>query len=266
MKLGFIGGGIMAESIITGILNSRLDADIRVGDPDPNRISHLKTIQGISVSNNNNDAILGADIIILAVKPQQFDKLSIELKRIIQPEQTIISIMAGVKLHSIGLKLNHRRLIRVMPNTPAQVMEGISAWTTSQDVPDKIVKFTGQMLNSLGDEIKFSEEHHIDIATALSASGPGYVFVFIESLIDAGVKLGLPAHEAKKLSIQTVLGSAFLAKKTQRHPAELKNMVTSPGGTTAAGLKVLEDGGLRSNILSAVEAAYNRGEELSKGK
>jgi pyrroline-5-carboxylate reductase len=153
-----------------------------------------------------------------------------------------------------------------MPNTPAQIRQGISAWHASNDVDQATLDFVASMLKAIGDELKFSDEKNIDIATALSGSGPGYVFVFIEALADAGVELGLPVHVARHLASQTVLGSAALQRETGKHPAELRNMVTSPGGTTAAGLAALENGGFRATIADAVRTAFERGEELAGGK
>lgn len=256
----------MAEAIITGILDSDLDAQVSVGEPVAARREALSQHDGLTVTDENAAAIANADIVVLAVKPQQFESVAQSLSGVLQEDQTVLSIMAGVKMHSIGLKLNHRRLIRVMPNTPMQVRQGISAWTATDEVPDDVIKFTGKMLQALGDELKFSDERYVDISTALSASGPAYVFLFIESLADAGVRLGLPVHVARHLARQTVLGSAALAKETGKHPAELRNMVTSPGGTTAAGLHALEEGAFRAIISNAVEAAFLRGEELSEGK
>lgn len=256
----------MAEAIITGILDSGLDAQVSVGEPVAARRDALSQHDGLNVTASNEEATAGAEIVVLAVKPQQFDSVAESLSGVLREEQTVLSIMAGVKMHSIGLKLDHRRLIRVMPNTPMQVRQGISAWTATDDVPENVIKFTGEMLRGLGDELKFSDERYVDISTALSASGPAYVFLFIESLADAGVKLGLPVHVARHLARQTVLGSAVLARETGKHPAELRNMVTSPGGTTAAGVHALEEGAFRATVTNAVEAAFLRGEELSEGK
>ncbi len=256
----------MAEAIIAGILDSDLDAQISVGEPVAVRRQALAKHNGLNVVAENADAIAGAEIVVLAIKPQQFESVAASLSGVLHEEQTVLSIMAGVKMHSIGLKLNHRRLVRVMPNTPMQVRQGISAWTATDEVPEEVIEFTGKMLRALGDELKFSDERYVDISTALSASGPAYVFLFIEALADAGVKLGLPVHVARHLARQTVLGSAALAKETGKHPAELRNMVTSPGGTTAAGLHALEEGALRAIVANAVEAAFERGEELSEGK
>ncbi len=256
----------MAQAIISGVKDAGLDASIIVGEPFEARRESLKSDLGVEVTASNREAIAGADIVVLSVKPQQLEAVAEELDGALNADQTVLSIMAGVKIHSIGLKLNHTKLIRVMPNTPAQIRKGISAWTASDDVEQATLDFVASMLSAIGDELKFSDEKHIDIATALSGSGPGYVFVFIEALTDAGVELGLPVHVARHLASQTVLGSAALQRESGKHPAELRNMVTSPGGTTAAGLAALEMGGFRANVAEAVRAAFERGEELAGGK
>jgi pyrroline-5-carboxylate reductase len=266
MRIAFIGGGVMAQAIISGVKDAGLDASIIVGEPFEARRESLKSDLGVEVTASNREAIAGADIVVLSVKPQQLEAVAEELDGALNADQTVLSIMAGVKIHSIGLKLNHTKLIRVMPNTPAQIRKGISAWTASDDVEQATLDFVASMLSAIGDELKFSDEKHIDIATALSGSGPGYVFVFIEALTDAGVELGLPVHVARHLASQTVLGSAALQRESGKHPAELRNMVTSPGGTTAAGLAALEMGGFRANVAEAVRAAFERGEELAGGK
>ena len=251
----------MAQAIISGVKDAGLD-----GEPFEARRESLKSDLGVEVTASNREAIAGADIVVLSVKPQQLEAVAEELDGALNADQTVLSIMAGVKIHSIGLKLNHTKLIRVMPNTPAQIRKGISAWTASDDVEQATLDFVASMLSAIGDELKFSDEKNIDIATALSGSGPGYVFVFIEALTDAGVELGLPVHVARHLASQTVLGSAALQRESGKHPAELRNMVTSPGGTTAAGLAALEMGGFRANVAEAVRAAFERGEELAGGK
>lgn len=256
----------MAQAIISGVKDAGLDASIIVGEPFEARRESLKSDLGVEVTASNREAIAGADIVVLSVKPQQLEAVAEELDGALNADQTVLSIMAGVKIHSIGLKLNHTKLIRVMPNTPAQIRKGISAWTASDDVEQATLDFVASMLSAIGDELKFSDEKNIDIATALSGSGPGYVFVFIEALTDAGVELGLPVHVARHMASQTVLGSAALQRESGKHPAELRNMVTSPGGTTAAGLAALEMGGFRANVADAVRAAFERGEELAGGK
>ena len=266
MRIAFIGGGVMAQAIISGVKDAGLDTSIIVGEPFEVRRESLKNDLGIEVTASNREAIAGADLVVLSVKPQQLGVVAEELNGALAADQTVLSIMAGVKMHSIGLKLNHKRLIRVMPNTPAQIRKGISAWTASDDVDQATLDFVASMLGAIGDELKFSDEKSIDIATALSGSGPGYVFMFIEALSDAGVELGLPVHVARHLASQTVLGSAALQLESGKHPAELRNMVTSPGGTTAAGLAALEIGGFRAAVAEAVRMAFERGEELAGGK
>ncbi|MCI0804622.1 MAG: pyrroline-5-carboxylate reductase [Chloroflexi bacterium] len=266
MRIAFIGGGVMAQAIISGVKDAGLDASIIVGEPVEVRRESLKNDLGVEVTASNGEAIAGADIVVLSVKPQQLDAVAEDLKGVLTADQTVLSIMAGVKMHSIGLKLNHTKLIRVMPNTPAQIRKGISAWMASDDVDQSTLDFVASMLRAIGDELKFDDEKSIDIATALSGSGPGYVFVFIEALADAGVELGLPVHVARHLASQTVFGSAALQRESGKHPAELRNMVTSPGGTTAAGLAALEIGGFRAAVAEAVRTAFERGEELAGGK
>lgn len=266
MRLAFIGGGVMAEAIIAGILDSGLDAQVVVGEPVKDRRDTLTSRYKVKASAENADAVTGADMVVLAVKPQQFEAVASTLTGILDPSQTVISIMAGVKINSIGLKLNHRRLVRVMPNTPAQVRHGMCVWTATPEVPADVLDFVQKALAALGEEVRFSDEKLVDVATALSASGPGYVFTFLESLTDAAVMLGMPASVARQLAVQTLLGSAALAKQSGEHPAELKNRVTSPGGTTAAGLFALEDAGFRAATIKAVQAAYERGEELGASR
>ena len=256
----------MAQAIISGVKDAGLDASIIVGEPFEARRESLRNDLGVEVTPSNREATAGADIVVLSVKPQQLDAVTEDLKGALAADQTVLSIMAGVKMHTIGLKLGHTRLIRVMPNTPAQIRQGISAWTASDDVDQPTLDFVTSMLQAIGDELKFSDEKSIDIATALSGSGPAYVFVFIEALTDAGVELGLPAHVARHLASQTVLGSAALLRESGKHPAELRDMVTSPGGTTAAGLAALEIGGFRAIVAEAVRTAFERGEELAGGK
>ena len=256
----------MAQAIISGVKDAGLDASVIVGEPFEMRRESLKNDLGVEATASNKEAVTGADIVVLSIKPQQLDSVADKLKNVLTANQTVLSIMAGVKMHSIGLKLGHKKLIRVMPNTPAQIRKGISAWIVSDEVDQETTDFVGSMLKTIGDELKFSDEKSVDIATALSGSGPGYVFVMIEALSDAGVELGLPVHVARHLASQTVLGSAALQRETGKHPAELRNMVTSPAGITAAGLAALENGGFRATIADAVRSAFERGEELAGGK
>ena len=265
MKLGFIGGGVMAEAIIAGVRRADLDAEVTVGEPVAARRAALESEYGVVAVAENDAAIEGAELIVLAVKPQQLDSVAAEISGSLTSEQTVLSILAGVKMHTLGSRLNHGRLIRVMPNTPAQVGEGMSAWTASPEVPESVRDFAGQMLDALGVSIYMEDERYIDMALAVSASGPAFVYVFMESLIDAGVLLGLPRPMAHTLAQQLIIGSGVLARETGKHPAELRNLVTSPGGTTAAGLQALEEGGFRAAVVNAAVAAWERGEELGRG-
>lgn len=265
MKLGFIGGGVMAEAIISGVRRGNLDAEITVGEPVAARRAMLESQYGVIGVSENSHAIDGADLIVLAVKPQQLDGVASQITETLSSDQTVLSILAGVKMHTLGTKLNHGRLIRVMPNTPAQVGEGMSAWAASSEVPDAIREFAGHMLNALGVAIYMEDEKYVDMALAVSASGPAFVYVFMESLIDAGVLLGLPRDTAHTLAQQLIIGCGVLARESGKHPAELRNLVTSPGGTTAAGLQIMEDAGFRGTVVKASVAAWERGEELGKG-
>ena len=254
----------MAEAIISGIKKTNLACNITVSDPVKSRRTHLLETYQVNVEKNNVIALQKADLIILSVKPQSFKELSSEISDMLSDNQTILSIMAGINLHNISMNLNHDKIVRVMPNTPAQVGKGVAVWTTTDSVDSEMLKFIKGVFQSCGIETQVNEEKYIDIATAISGSGPAYVFMFIEALIDAGVNLGLESDLAKKLSIETVLGSAHLASNSTKQPNELRRMVTSPGGTTESGLKTLESNGFKTSIDRAVNSAFNRGIELSK--
>ena len=256
----------MAEAIISGILAKGVAAanDIAVGEPMESRRSYLTSQYGVSATSDNREVVDGACILVLAVKPQQLDEVMDALRGHMNDSQAALSIVAGATMKRVSQGLRHSAVIRVMPNTPAQVGEGMSVWTTSPEVSQQHQELTQRILKTLGEEIYVSEEKYLDMATALSASGPAYVFLFLESLIDAGVYVGLPRDMAQSLALQTVLGSAALAKKSGRHPAELRNMVTSPGGTTAEALLTMEEGGLRGTIINAVIAAHEKAMALGE--
>jgi pyrroline-5-carboxylate reductase len=263
MKIALIGGGTMGEAIIKSILRKKL-ADknsITVSDVAVARRYQLNKKYGVQVTSDNIVALKGSEIVILAVKPQEMANvlglISGKLKA-----QLIISIAAGVTLESICSKLNYRQVVRAMPNTPAQVGRGMTAWIGAKELTKANMDKAKAILGSLGEEHYFADEKYMDMATAISGSGPAYVFLVIESLIDAGVHIGLPRDVAQKLVIETITGSAEAMKKMDKHPAELKNMVTSPGGTTAEALYKLEMGGLRSLLISAVDAAYNKAKAM----
>ena len=266
MNVSFIGGGVMAEAIISGMKEAALDVNIHVSEPIPERASFLASTYGIELVENNVNAVAASDLAVLAVKPQQLGEVAKEIHQIASNYSglTIMSIMAGVQTKTIIEQIGCDRVIRIMANTPAQIGIGATAWTAEPTVSDEMREFATVMLESFGEQVYFTDEKLVDIATALSASGPAYVFVFIEALIDGAVQLGMTNADARALAIQMVIGSAELAKQTGKHPAELRNMVTSPGGTTAAALHALEQGGFRNTSIEAILAAYQRGEELAK--
>ncbi len=262
MKISFIGGGTMGEAIIKSLLAKGLakPGDIAVSDVSKTRRDVLKK-HGVKVVTDNKEAVKGAEVVVLAVKPQELGKVMAELKGL-SPQQLVLSIAAGATVESLQQGLSHSRLVRAMPNMAAQIGEGMTVWTATDGVSQKQKEMAQSILAAMGKEIYVSSEKYIDMATAVSGSGPAYVFLVIEALVDAGVHIGLPRDMAEKLVVQTVLGSARAVEVMGKHPAELKNMVTSPGGTTTEGLLQLETGKLRSLLLQAVIAAYNKAKTL----
>ena len=267
MKIAFIGGGVMAEAIIGGILAAKLTPpeDISVGEPVEARRDYLTRTHGIRAYSDNVAAISGADLVVLAVKPQSLSEVLVSVGNVLEASQTLASIVAGATMDTLlGGLMGQGAVIRIMPNTPAQIGAGMSVWTATNAVSQPIRDAVGDILRTLGEEIYVPDEKLIDMSTALSASGPAYVFLFIEALIDAGVYLGMARDMARQLALQTVLGSTQLVQETGRHPAELKDMVTSPGGTTIAGLRAMESEGFRAAVLEGVIAAYDKSVELGK--
>ena len=256
----------MAEAIIGGVLASNLTPpeDVSVGEPVEARREYLAQTHGIQVFADNADAISGADLAILAVKPQSLPYVLPDLSESLNPQQTVASIVAGVTLDTLLSGLGNNAVVRIMPNTPAQIGAGMSVWTATDAVSHSMRDGVGKILRTLGDEVYVPDEKLIDMSTALSASGPAYVFLFIEALIDAGVYLGMARDMARRLALQTVLGSTQLVQETGRHPAELKDMVTSPGGTTIAAIRAMESGGFRAAVLDGVVAAFDKSVELGK--
>jgi len=263
MKISFIGGGTMGEAMIKSLLAKEMakPGDIAVSDVSQARRDVLKKKHGVKVVADNKEAVKGAEVVVLAVKPQELGKVMGELKGL-SPQQLVLSIVAGATVDSLSQGLNHTCLVRAMPNMAAQIGEGMTVWTSTAEVNQKQKDIAQSILAAMGREIYVSSEKYIDMATALSGSGPAYVFLVIESLVDAGVHIGLPRDMAEKMVVQTVLGSARAVEVMGKHPAELRNMVTSPGGTTTEGLLQLETGKLRSLLLEAVIAAYNKAKAL----
>jgi len=201
---------------------------------------------------------------VLAVKPQRLYQVLEELKGALVKEQLVISIVGGAKIETIAEELLHASVVRTMPNTPAQIGEGVTAWIASASVTEKQERQVCAMLDALGKSVHVENERQIDMATALSATGPTYIFMVMEALIDAGVHLGFSRHVAEELVHQTLLGSVLFARESHKHPAELRNMVTSPGGTSAEAIYQMEKGSLRTIMSKAVWAAFKRAESLGK--
>jgi pyrroline-5-carboxylate reductase len=267
-KVAIIGGGKMGSIIAQGLIAHKiiLAKDIIVTDIDAARLEFLRSSMKLKVSQNNEKAVKGADIIILAVKPQNMAATLTEMSSAIDKSKIVISIAAGITTNFIEKSLtNGARVVRVMPNTPALIGEGAAAAAKGSCAKADDVKLTRAIFNAVGISVEI-EEKLMDAVTGLSGSGPAYFFLIIEALIDAGEQMGLPRDLAKQLAAQTMLGAARLCLQSDKQPAQLREMVTSPGGTTAAGLKVMEEGNIRALIVSAVEAATKRSKELASGK
>lgn len=264
MQTTFIGGGVMAEAIFSRALAGHVltSSEVCVAEPVAARRDYLTETYSVAVTDNNLEAVSSAELIVLSVKPQQFPGVATGLKGKLRSNQTVLSIIAGLTVPSIASGLKHDAVIRVMPNTPAQIGQGMSVWMATDAVPEATRATAKELLSVLGLEWYVADEHYLDMATALSGSGPAYVFAFIESLIEAGVYMGMARDMATTLAVQTVLGSAQLAKETGENPALLRERVTSPGGTTAEALRELESHGFRSTILEAVAAAHRKAREL----
>jgi pyrroline-5-carboxylate reductase len=264
VKLAFIGGGMMGEAIIGGVLGRKIakPGDIAVCEVVAARREYLAGTHGVTVTASAPDAVAGAGLVVLAVKPQEFAAAVKPLAGALKPEQTVMSIMAGVRLDTIRSALKHQAIVRSIPNTPAQIGEGMTVWTATPDVSEPAREAVKGVLAVLGQEIYVGDEKYVDMATAVSSSGPAYVFLVIEAMIDAAVHIGLRRDMAAPMVLQTVLGSARYAQVTGKHPAELRNQVTSPGGTTTEGLRVLEEAGLRAAFTEAIEAAFDKARQL----
>jgi pyrroline-5-carboxylate reductase len=264
--ISLIGSGVMAEAIISGLLRKQVTSaeKIHAADPRLDRGEELKNQYGIIPFSDNIAAVAKADVVILSVKPQRISLVLKGLKSVIPPEALVLSIVAGATIENISSGLAHQNVVRAMPNTPAQIGEGITVWTASPSVSAPLLEYARQVLLALGQEIFVDEESMLDMATALSGTGPAYVFLFMEAMIDAGVHLGFPRRTAEQLVLQTLRGSVEFAIRNKQHPASLRNQVTSPGGTSAAALYYLEKAGFRTAISRAVWAAYERSQELGQ--
>ena len=264
MKLGLVGCGFMGEAVLSAAITRGIAAagDICVAEISDERRTQMTKKYAVRASAAPSDAIERADITVFAVKPQEFGAIAQALSGSFTPEQTVVSIMAGVPIAKIQRALGHPAVVRAMPNTLAVIGEAITVWTSTAAVGSDALAQVAALLGGLGQEMRVDDEKYLDMATALSGSGPGFVFLLIEAFIDAGVQIGFRRDVAEILVLQTFLGSAKYAQATGRHPAQLRNEVTSPAGTTAAGLLMLEDAGVRAAIIDAVEAAFERSKEL----
>ena len=267
-SISFIGGGVMAEAMTQGLVSKKLlsSESITIGEPRQERRKELEQKYGVNVTPNNREAAEPCKILVLSVKPQDVNRVLADLKGVLQPEQMVMSIVARARIDTISRGLGHTTVVRVMPNTPAQIGEGISVWTATPSVKKEQLDQVRTILQALGTEIYVNDEKFLDMATAVSGTGPTYVFLVMEAMIDAAVHLGFPRHVAYQLVTETMRGSIMYAMKSGKHPAELRNLVTSPGGTSAAALYQLEKGGLRTVLSKAIWAAYERSKSLGEGK
>jgi pyrroline-5-carboxylate reductase len=293
-QLSFIGCGVMAEAIIAGLLRQKLVAPAQIvgSHPRASRRAELQTRYGIRMFESNRDAATltqtsktgtrrktaraddkkregavdagAGSIVVLAVKPQRINGVLDELKGALRSDQLVISIVAGATMEMIGSELLHPSIVRAMPNTPAQIGQGMTAWTATPEVNAAQEIKVSAMLGALGREMRVETERMIDMATALSATGPTYFFLVMEALTDAGVHMGFSRHVSQELVMQTMLGSVLFARESRKHPAELRNMVTSPGGTSAEAIYQMEKGSLRTVLSKAVYAAFQRAVALGQ--
>lgn len=266
-KLCFLGAGNMGEALVAGLIGSGLvrPAQIVCTDVRAERLEELKTRYGVSISPSNRDAVARCGVIIYAVKPQILAEVLKETSPVLDASQVIISIAAGVPLSAIEAVLRKDlRLIRVMPNIAALVKESATALAAGRHARQEDIELAMAIFDAVGKTVFIGGDTLLDAVTGLSGSGPGYIFVIIEALADAGVKMGLSRPDAQQLAAQTLVGAARMLMETREHPGQLKDRVTSPGGTTIAGIHMLERGGLRSALIDAVEAATLRSKALGE--
>jgi pyrroline-5-carboxylate reductase len=271
LSLAFIGCGVMGEAMVAGLLkNSAVGPrNVSASHPRAERRAELAKRYGIEVFESNADAVEAAkanddSAIVLCVKPQRLDRVLRDLSGTLKLDQLVLSIVAGARIEHLAAELGTAKIVRAMPNTPAQIGAGITAWTCTEAVADADRRHVRSLLSSLGKELYVETENMIDMATSLSATGPTYIFMVMEALTDAGVHLGFSRDIAKELVQETMLGSVKFAMESHKHPAELRNMVTSPGGTSAEAIYQMEKGTLRTVLSKAVYAAYQRAVELGK--
>ena len=254
----------MAEAMIKAVLERGLvtSSDVTVGEPVAERRDTLAAAYSVTTSDDNRSVVQACDVAVVATKPQQVDSALGPLRASVDQNAIVLSIAAGTHIETIRNLLSHDAVARVMPNTPTQVGYGMSVWTATAETSPEQRARVATILGAFGKVAYVEAEQYLDMATALSGSGPGYVLLFLEALIDAGVHIGLARPQAEEMAKQTLLGTAVLADQSDSHPAALRNMVTSPGGTTAEGLLELEAGGLRAAVINAVTAAFEKSRAL----
>jgi pyrroline-5-carboxylate reductase len=261
-KIAFIGSGMMAQAMIAGISRNRLVPmeNVLASGPRLERGEELRERYGITPFTDNAEAASQADLVVLSVKPQRLDKVISGLRGRIKPTALVLSVVAGAQISRIMNSLDHKAVMRAMPNSPAHIGQGITVWTAAPDATEDQLELGRQLLTGLGKEIFVEEEDYLDKATALSGTGPAYVYLFMEAMVDAGVHLGFSRRIAEELVVETVRGSVnyYDLNDEHRHLSRLRNQVTSPGGTSAEALYYLEKAGFRTAISRAIWAAYER--------
>lgn len=264
----FIGPGVMAEAMSARLLEEGVvePDEIMMSGPNAARLKTLSERLGVATTSENRVAVEDASVVVLAVKPQSLEHVFMDLKGAIPSDALVLSIVAGARLDNLMRGLDHPAIVRSMPNTPAQVGAGITVWTATEKVTQTQRDKARQILASFGEELFVDDEDYLDMATALSGTGPAYVFLLMEAMVDAGVHLGFPRRIAEQLVVQTVKGSVAFYEYSPRHLARLRNQVTSPGGTSAAALYFLEKAGVRTALSRAIWAAYERSVQLGEGR
>jgi len=265
-KLAVIGSGNMAGAMIGALLrkNELSPAQITASDPYPEQQKIIADKYGVNVSGENREAVKSADIVILSVKPQVLPSVLSELKGKIPSGSLVFSIVAGMPISTIQKGLSHKAVIRSMPNTPAQISAGMTVWTGSIDVSESQKSEARVILEAMGKELYVEHEDLLNMATAVSGTGPTYIFLLAEALVDAAVHLGFSRRDARLIVLETIKGSVEYALQSDLHLAQLRNMVTSPGGTSAEAIYQLEKGGMRTILSKAVWAAYQKSQLLGK--
>ncbi len=269
-KIAFIGSGAMAEAMIAGLLRQGLakPGDLLAADNHATRVDDLHQKYGVQPFTDNKEAAAEADVVVLSVKPQRLTEVLNGLKGAVPAGALVLSIVAGATIGKISKGLKHNAVVRSMPNTPAQIGQGITVWMASPSTSEAQKETARAILGAFGHEVQVDDENYLDMATALSGTGPAYVFMFMEAMIDAGVHMGFSRRVSEQLVVQTLKGSVayyqIVNEKTDVHVAALRNQVTSPGGTSAEALYYLEKAGFRTAISRAIWAAYQRSLELGK--